>query len=198
PSELPVLRKSLEPHRARLTPTLWSELEKAGPGDSSLLTSAAALALYDPDGPRWSQLGGKVAEALVRVDPISLGHWIEALRPVRTKLAAPLERLFVRGGSEAEHELATSILANYAADDPDRLAGLVMAADPKAFLALFPIAERQADNVLPVFQAELRKEPRFHWNDPPLDPSWTKPDPATSSGFEAAGGQLAHRFRFFQ
>ena len=147
PAELPVLRAALEPHRSRLTPTLWTELEKARPGDASLLTSAAALALYDPDGPRWSELGGKVAEALVQVNPIFLGHWLDALRPVRGRLAAPLEKIFVKGGSEAEHELATSILANYAADDPDRLASLLMAADPKAYLALFPIAERQAEKV---------------------------------------------------
>src|SRR5262249_57458235 len=73
PAELPVLRAALEPHRSRLIPSLWTELEKAKPGDPGLLTSAAALALYDPDGPRWSDLGGKVAEALVKVNPIFLG-----------------------------------------------------------------------------------------------------------------------------
>jgi formylglycine-generating enzyme required for sulfatase activity len=156
PAELPVLRAALEPHRSRLTPTLWTELEKARPGDLGLLTSAAALALYDPDGPRWSELGGKVAEALVQVNPVFLGHWLDALRPVRTKLAAPLERIFVKGGgSETEHELATSILVDYAADDPDRLASLLMTADPKAYLAFFPIAERQAEKVLPLFSAQL-------------------------------------------
>ena len=37
--------------------------------------------LYDPDGPRWSELGGKVAEALVKVNPTFLGHWLYALPP---------------------------------------------------------------------------------------------------------------------
>jgi formylglycine-generating enzyme required for sulfatase activity len=198
PAELPVLRDALAPHRSRLTPMLWTELEKAGPGDPDLLTSAAALALYDPEGPRWSDLGGKVAEALVRVNPVFLGHWLDALRPVRGRLAAPLERIFVKGGPETEHELATSILVDYAADDPDRLAGLLMAADPKAYLAIFPIAERRSEKVLPLFRSELERRATFDWNDPPLDPSWTEPDPALASRFEAAQGRLADRFAFCQ
>ncbi len=157
PAELPVLREALAPYRNRLTPTLWAELKKARPDDPALLASAAALALYDPDAPRWSELGAKVAEALVQVNPILLGHWLDALRPVRVRLAGPLERIFLSGGAGAKHELATSILADYAADDPDRLAGLLVAADPKAYVVLFPVAERRAAQVLPHFKAELEK-----------------------------------------
>jgi len=139
-----------------------------------------------------------VAEALVQVNPIFLGHWLDALRPVRGRLARSLEAIFVRGGSEAQHELATNILADYAADDPDRLASLLVAADPKAYLALFPIAERQAEKVLPHFVAELEKRVTIDWNDAPLDPSWTTPDPALASRIEAAQGQLAERLAFCQ
>jgi formylglycine-generating enzyme required for sulfatase activity len=197
PAELRVLRAALAPHRSRPTPALWTELEKAGPGDPGLLPSAAALALYDPDGPRWSGLGGKVAEALVKVNPIFLGHWLDALRPVR--LAGPLTAIFGdEGRPESEHDLATDILADYAADDPDRLAALLMAADPKAYLALFPIAERQAATVLPLFRAELARRATRDWNDPPLDPSWTRPDPASIERIEAARGRLADRFAFCQ
>ncbi len=156
-SELQVLRTALAPHRARLIPMLWTELKKAGPGDPSLLTSAAALAPYDPDSPRWSELGGKVAEALVKVNPAFLGVWLDALRPVRGRLAVPLERIFVKDGSETEHDLATSLLVDYAADEPDRLARLLMAADSKAFLAFFPIAERLAEKIVPLLQAQLPK-----------------------------------------
>ena len=42
------LAPSLEPHKARLAPRLWAELEKAGPGDPSLLASAGALAALRP------------------------------------------------------------------------------------------------------------------------------------------------------
>ena len=195
PADLPVLRAALAPHRSRLTPTLWTELEKARPGDPSLLASGAALALYDPDGPRWSELGGKVAEALVQVNPIFLGHWLDALRPVRGRLAEPLQKIFVRGGSEAEHELATNILANYAADDPDRLAGLLMAADPKAYLTLFPIAERQAQKLLPHFKAELEKRATFDWNDEPLDPVMDEARPCAGEPDRSGPGPACRTVR---
>ena len=131
--------------------------------------------------------------------PVFLGPWIDALRPVRGKLTAPLATIFAdKSRSETEHSLATNILADYASDDPDRLAELLMVADPKAYRSLFPVAEKQAEQVLPVFQAELARKATYSWNDPPLDPSWTKPDATLVSRIESAQGMLAERFAFCQ
>ena len=94
PSELPVLRDALKTHRSTLTPKLWTVLESAKPGDASLLPAASALASYDPDDAKWEAVGGKVAQALVSVNPVLLGSWLEALRPVRGKLTAPLATIF--------------------------------------------------------------------------------------------------------
>ena len=172
-----MLRDALKAHRSTLTPKLWTVLESAKPGDASLLPAASALASYDPDDAQWEAEGGKVAQALVSVNSLFLGPWIEALRPVRGKLTAPLATIFQdKARPETEHTLATNILADYASDDPDRLAELLMVADPKAYVSLFPVAEKRAEQILPVFQAELAKKATYSWNDPPLDPSWTKPD----------------------
>jgi serine/threonine protein kinase/formylglycine-generating enzyme required for sulfatase activity len=198
PAELPVLCAALEPHRSRLSPTLWTELAKARPGDPSLLNSAAALAVFDPDGPTWSELDYKVSEALIQVNPVFVGQWLYALRPVRGRLAAPLERIFVKSGSEIEHELATIILVDYAADDPDRLANLLMAADPKAYLAFFRIAERQSEKMRSHFKAELEKRATVDWSVPALEPAWTEPDPALARQVESAQGRLGDRFAFCQ
>ena len=73
-----------------------------------------------------------------------------------------------------------------------------MVADPKAYVSLFPVAEKRAEQVLPVLQAELAKKATYSWNDPPLDPSWTKPDAALVSRIESAQGILAERFAFCQ
>ena len=73
-----------------------------------------------------------------------------------------------------------------------------MVSDPKAYLSLFPVAEKRAEQVLPVFQAELAKKATYSWNDPPLDPSWTKPDAALVSRIESAQGILTERFAFCQ
>ena len=191
PSELPVLRDALKPHRSTLTPKLWTVLESAKPGDASLLPAASALASYDPDDAKWEAVGGKVAQALVSVNSVFLGSWLDALRPVRGKLTAPLAAIFQdKSRPETEHTLATNILTDYASDDPDRLAELLMVSDPKAYLSLFPVAEKKAEQVLPVFQAELAKKATYSWNDPPLDPSWTKPDAALVSRIESAQGML--------
>jgi serine/threonine protein kinase/formylglycine-generating enzyme required for sulfatase activity/tetratricopeptide (TPR) repeat protein len=195
PVALRVLRDALKPHQADLTPTLWSALDAAQPDAPRLLPVAGALALYDPDNPRWADLGGKVAQALVTVDPVFLGPWLDLLRPVRGQLTAPLALLFRdKARPETEHALATNILADFASDDPQRLAELLLVAEPKAYRTLFPVAERLADEALPVLQAELNKRATFDWNDPPLDTNWTKPEALLVGRIEAAGGLVAERF----
>ena len=159
PTELPVIRDALKPHQASLIPKLWSALDSAKPGDVSLLRAASALADYDGTSPRWEAVGGKVAEALVTVNPVYLGPWLDALLPVRDKLTTPLAATFrVKERSETEHTLATNILTDYASDDPKLIANLLMDADPKAYAAFFPIAQRQEAKTLPLFQAEIAKK----------------------------------------
>jgi serine/threonine protein kinase/formylglycine-generating enzyme required for sulfatase activity len=159
PSELPVLRDALEPHRSTLIPKLWTVLGTAKPGDANLLPSASALASYDPQNARWDAVGDRVAEALVSVNLLLLRPWIDNLHPVRTRLASPLAVIFRdRSRPEPEHALATDILANYASDDPRLIADLMMDSDPNAYRAFFPIAQLQGSMTLPLFQAELDKK----------------------------------------
>ena len=81
---------------------------------------------------------------------------------------------------------------------PTGLPELLMVSDPKAYAAFFPIAHRQESKTLPLFQAEISKKPTYSWNDPPLDPSWTKPDATLTAKIESAQGMLAERFAFCQ
>src|SRR5207253_1899236 len=69
---------------------------------------------------------------------------------------------------------------------------------PKAYRTLFPVAQRQAEQAVPVLQAEIDRRAVPAWNDPPLDPSWTKPETALVSRIEAAEGMLVERFAFCQ
>ena len=199
PSELPVLRDALKPHGSTLTPKLWTVVESAKPGDANLLPSASALASYDPENGKWEVEAGKVAQELVSVNAIQLGPWIEALRPVRAKLTIPFATIFQeKERPESEHKQATNILADYASDDPGRLAELLMVSDPKAYVSLFSVAEKRAKQVLPVFQAELAKKATHSWNDPKLDSTWTRPDAALVSRIESALGIVVERFAFCQ
>ena len=199
PSEFPVLRDALKTHQSTLSSRLWLVLERATPADASLLPSASALASYDPDNPRWAAVESKVAQALVSVNAILLGPWIEALRPVRAKLSTPITAIFQnKGRPESEHKLATNILADFARDDPDRLAELIMVADPKAYESLFPIAAKLPEKIIPVLQAELAKKVSEPWNDLPLNPLWTRPEATLVRRTELAQGMVAERFAFCQ
>jgi formylglycine-generating enzyme required for sulfatase activity len=156
--EFPVIRDALKPHCEHLVPRLWAVLDAAKPGDASLLPAASALADYDATNSRWEPAGGRVAQALVGANPVLLGPWLGALRPVRGKLKAPLVAIFRDGDRpETEHILATNILTDYAEDDPDLVADLLMDADPRAYAAFFPIVERHGATTLHVLAAELGK-----------------------------------------
>ncbi len=199
PTELPVLRDALKTRSSALTAKLWAVLESAKPGETSLLPAASALASYAPGDSRWEREGGKVAEALVSVNSVFVGSWLEALRPVRAWLVPQLAAIFQdKSRSESVHSLATDILTDYASRDPDRLAELLMVAEPKAYLRLFPVAEKWAATVVPLFQAELSRDAMYSWNDQPFDQSWTKPDAALESRIELAQGILTERFAFCQ
>jgi formylglycine-generating enzyme required for sulfatase activity len=158
PADLRVLLDRLENHKAMLIPRLWPALEKAEPGDPSLLAAASALARYDPEDGRWSDLCTKVAGALVSLNPILLGAWLDALRPVRGKLTAPLEAIFRdKDRLDAAHDQAAIILTDYAADEPERLAHLMIVSDANSFVRLFPAVAQQAvrGKAIAVFRAEL-------------------------------------------
>jgi formylglycine-generating enzyme required for sulfatase activity/tetratricopeptide (TPR) repeat protein len=199
PDAVPVLRDALKPHQIRLIPKLWSLLDSARPGDAGLLPAASSLALYDPQDPRWTAAAAKVARGLVTTNLVYLRTWLDALRPVSGRLTGPLAGIFRdRGRPETERTLATDILADYARDDPSRIADLLMDADPKAYAAFFPVAKDQAAQTVSLFREEIAKQPELSRNDPPVDPSWTKPDTALITRIELAGGLLSDRFAFCQ
>ncbi len=133
PGDLPVLRDALKIHRATLTPRLWTVLESANPGDLSLLLAASALADYDAASPRWESLGGKVMQALIRVNPVFLGPWLDALRPARTPITTSVAAIFRNA------------------------ANLLMDADPKAYSACLAVAQYHEEVTVPHFQAEIAR-----------------------------------------
>jgi len=161
-SELPVLRVLLQPYQWKLAARLWSVLETAKPGEPALLPAASALALYAPEDPRWTRHAAKIAELLVRSNPLALGTWLELFRPARAALVAPLaailrDRAPLR--TENERELAATLLSDYTSDQPALLADFLMDADPIPFALLLPAAQRQAKEVRPTLLAEISRKP---------------------------------------
>jgi len=154
-----VLREALRPQEGSVTPQLWEVVAAAKPDDPRLLPAASALALIDPKNDHWNQAGPAVSDALVRVNAVSLGGWTGLLQPVRNALTPRLASIFRDAKRTAsERSLATNVIFDYAGDDPDLVAGLLMVADAEPYSILFPIAQRQESRFLPLFRAEIAKK----------------------------------------
>jgi serine/threonine protein kinase len=200
-SDVSVLREALLPHRDQLIDPLWAIVEAPEKGkESQRLRAAAALAKYDPQSEKWRACSAGVVRDLVRENPVYLGQWSEAYRPVKDALLKPLADIFrdQRPERAAERSLATNLLADYAADNPQVLADLLMDADDKQFAAIYPKLRARGEESLKPLIAELDRQARWRWTDAPLDPSWKTPDAALIAQIEAADGLVAERFALCQ
>ncbi|MGO9915315.1 MAG: protein kinase domain-containing protein [Isosphaeraceae bacterium] len=142
PHEVPVISDALAPYKHGLLNKLWAVVAAPEQGtESQRLRAAAALAKYDPASEKWATVQEAVGNDLVAVPALHLSLWMEALRQVRTKLLPQLSAVYRDSGRrEIERSLATDILADYAADDPQVLVDLLMDADEKQFAVIYPVA----------------------------------------------------------
>jgi eukaryotic-like serine/threonine-protein kinase len=165
PVDLPVIWGILRKHQLGIDQRLWTLLDDPKSDPEKRFRAACALA---NDGSaavenRWGSVSPFITDrflAAVIRNPGDYATLIETLRPVRKRLLAPLSSIFRdTGRSESERNFATTILADYASDDPNVLAELLMTAGHKAYVSLFPAVERQAARALPAFQAEIARGP---------------------------------------
>ena len=204
PVELPVIWEILRGHDRGVEVRLWTLLEDPKADPEKRFRAACALANSDAARveSRWDTvapfLTDRFLTAVVK-NPSDYPPLIENLRPIRLRLQTPLASIFRdTGRSESERNFATALLTDYGGDDPALLAELLMVAEPKPYVSLFPIAQRQESKTLPLFQAEIARKPTYLWNDPPLDPSWSTPDAILTAKIESAQGMFAERFAFCQ
>jgi serine/threonine protein kinase/formylglycine-generating enzyme required for sulfatase activity len=161
PHEVLVIRDALTPYKDDLRAKLWATVESPQKGkELQRLRAASALAKYDPESEKWARCGSLAASDFVLENPMHLGQWSEAFRPVKKSFVAPLGNIFRdrRLESTAERSLATNILAEYAADSPQELADLLMDADDKQFGMIFSRFKEHGDKGLPLLSGEIEKE----------------------------------------
>ncbi len=165
PVELPVIWGILHRHDLAIDQRLWRLLDDPKSDPEQRFRAACALANSGsaPVETSWDTVLPFIADRFLTTvinNPADYATLIETLRPIRKRLLPPLASIFRdKGRSESERSFATTLLADYAGDDPGLLAELIMDSDPKAFASLFPVAERRAAQVLPVFQAEIARGP---------------------------------------
>lgn len=152
PHEIGVIGEMLFPYRERLIRRLWTlfDAHTERIAANERFRAGCALALFDPDSERWNIIAESVVEQLVVVSPAFLRRWIDALRPVRTKLLGPLCKVFRerREDNVTERILAASIITDFASSQPDLLVGLLLDADEKQFAVLYPKVEAQRERAV--------------------------------------------------
>lgn len=160
PKELRVIRFALKEHRHTLIDRLWSDLlsPDAAEVDERIPCAASALAEYAPNDPRWDKASEKVAQNLAGWHWFILNEWMGLLRPIRGKLTPPLVRLYRnKENNRYDPERIQSIITDYAYDQPDLLADLLMDADFKQFDGLFQVLSTHGHGALPLLLGEIDK-----------------------------------------
>jgi hypothetical protein len=159
--DLAVIRDVLGPHHGDVEEPLWAVVRDPHADPARRLRAAAALADYAPDDGRWADAGPVVADRLVKEDLSQVPHWAALLRPVRHALLNPLGEVYRGPGHDpGARAIATSILADYAADDPAVLAELVADADARQYARLFDkLAAHPAEAVRHLRQELDRRPP---------------------------------------
>ncbi len=165
PVDLPVIWGILQKHHQGIDQRLWSLLDDLKSDPEKRFRAACALANAGSAAVenRWESVSPFIADQFLAAairNPGDYATLIENLRPLRKRLLAPLSSIFRdTERSESERSFATTILADYASDDPNVLAELLMTAGHKAYVSLFPAVERQAARALPAFEAEIARGP---------------------------------------
>jgi formylglycine-generating enzyme required for sulfatase activity len=159
--EVAVLRDALFAHKAQLVQELWRAVEAPARGkEAQRLRAAAALAKYDPASAQWANASALVVQDLVRENAVYLLYWSEAFRPVKDSFLVPLGDIFrdQRPARTGERNVATSLLADYAADHLPLLADLLMDADEKQFAVIYPKVKKQGEQGLVLLTTEIDKQ----------------------------------------
>ncbi len=94
PEEMLVIRDALLPQRAALTESLWAILTDPAAERERRFRAACALALYDPDDVRWSDVADDVVARLTAENPILIAGWMNTLLGAEAKLIPALRTAF--------------------------------------------------------------------------------------------------------
>jgi hypothetical protein len=149
-----VIRNALQPPSAPLVAGLWGTLRDVERAADDRFRAGLALAKYDQtsqkagvsDEPGFSNAGWTDADAaflagqLVTANPDYQRSLRAFLSPIGQRLLIPLEITFHDATArDTVREAAANALAEFAADEPDRLARLASEATPEQHRILYPV-----------------------------------------------------------
>ena len=157
PQEVVLARDALTPHGERVRAGLWKRLDLLGASPDEQFRALVALAAFDPASPNWPGAARKAVDRMLQANLLHIGVWKQALESVRAVLLEPLAEEF-RGAREAERRrLAAAVLADFAGDLPEVLAGLVTDADERQYAVLRVPLRKYRDRAVAFLRQELQK-----------------------------------------
>ena len=160
PSQFPVVRDALLPYKDNVEEPLWNVALDSKPNVRQRFQAACALATYAPDDNRWSRINTFVAGHLLTLEASALVAWRAALRPANTKLIEPLALIYRDTTQKDQPRIyATETLADYAAEKPDELFGLLADSEQFQFPVLFDKLASYKDKAVALADQELAKQP---------------------------------------
>ena len=201
PVQFAPVRDLLDRHKAELAGAYWTIARDPQQAAERRFHAACALATYDSTNMHWQddEFRRFVAAQVVSVSPVYIGHYQEALRPVSGRLLASLAQIFTDPAcDDLSRTLVTSLLADFAMDDPDTLITLMLSADAKAFKSLLSVLEQHQSAAVQKLEAVLDQRLQPDWLDAPLDVGLPEPSPAIRAQIESGHGMIAERFAFCQ
>jgi serine/threonine protein kinase/formylglycine-generating enzyme required for sulfatase activity len=169
-NELYVIREALRGHRGTIGQQLWEVLTDSQ-NPEERLRAACALADYEPENALWSTVARDVAAKLVTRDPFELGKWSDCLERVHRALVEPLTEIVRERSREQAHRLvAANLVARYAVDQPEEVANLLLASEPRFGALLLPVLKAHPEQAMGIMEEELGKdiEPRASASDKDL------------------------------
>ena len=167
PAEMLVVRDWLGWHAAtELRDRFWKVAEDAAALPEERFRALVALAAFDPRNKQWAKHAPAVVERMLAANPLHLGIWVEALRPVGKSLLSPLSEVYRNAKSPERREFAATVLADYAAERPDTLADLLLDADPKQYEILFPVLLRDREQAVDSMRRSLKVSARDEASQP--------------------------------
>ncbi|MCA9196521.1 MAG: SUMF1/EgtB/PvdO family nonheme iron enzyme [Planctomycetales bacterium] len=197
--ELPVFRTLLLPYKLQLKTELWKRLMSAEEDDTSVLSVASAMAMFDPESENWSQVAPEIVDSLLTVNTLHLGSWMEYLRPVRNQLFDSLAHRFrdLEDGS-ASRQVAANVLAEYAADSLPSLVDLLVDADPNQYLSIFEkiVSHANRHDAIALLKRQMLTTPTANWNDNHFESSPTADDATVTKLFADSQGVLEPQFAY--
>ncbi|MFN6050803.1 MAG: hypothetical protein ACK47R_08215, partial [Planctomycetia bacterium] len=134
--------------------------ESKSEGETKFIRAANALAVYDPDNPKWNQFSLVLAEKIVQENPLFLKTWKDAFFAIRNILIPQLVNIFneIGEGNESKRLLAANLLADYASNRPDIIAELMLNSGSNFFYVFLPFAKVHKQACLSIFEREFFKE----------------------------------------